>query len=121
MATVNHDLAKRPTHEHKGKLLNVRVKMVQTADLLAEGYAPREAAMRLQELTGMCRTTCERYVASVLGRMHADALAEPLESKRQRMLLVLRGMVRKADAAGQYGAVATLLKLKCIVEGLVQP
>lgn len=69
---------------------------------LAEGMSPRRAARQAQQPPpaglGLQRVTANRYVAAALLRLQRDSTAEPLESKRARIVAMIHENIRAAKA-----------------------
>ena len=106
-----------------------RLGVATAADLLAACNNPRQTAKALKARFGVSRRTADRYVSSALKLMVQDAMAEPLESKRARMVARLEGVAKTALAATDSEGVPTpdlrsataALALLATIEGLTKP
>jgi hypothetical protein len=104
--------------------------------VLAAGGPPRQVAHRAQEALGVGASQANRYVGVALARLTTDALKEPIECKRARLVSMLHGQIRRAlDLKRQFQqngklveydapdlrAANEAIRLLAIIEGVVKP
>lgn len=64
---------------------------------LAAGKTPRQASTMARDEFSLTRRQADKYVAVALKRLADDNAAEPLESKRARVLAMAYDTIRQAD------------------------
>ncbi len=75
---------------------HARKAWTDTNSLLANGVPPREVARRIAERHGLGKRAANRYVASALLVLQSDQDAEPIASKRARILARYERLYRAA-------------------------
>jgi hypothetical protein len=118
-----------------GVLARTEDRLSQIGDWMAQGLPPRAAASRAQKELGLSRRQADAYVSTCLRRLAMDSAAEPVESKRARVVAMLHESIASAKAKRKqwyeestgrweerpdpdHKAVATLLGNLVTVEGL---
>lgn len=106
-----------------------RLGVATAADMLIACNNPRQTAKALKARFGVSRRTADRYVSSALRLMVEDATAEPIESKRARMVARLEGVAKTAlaatnsegEAVPDLRSATAALALLATIEGLTKP
>ena len=109
-----------PARSLAARMAFARLGTASAADFLADCNTPRQTAKLLRDKYGVSRNTANRYVASALRQLVADASNEPIESKRARMVHKLDKVAKAAMEAPDYRAAIAALALLAQVEGLTK-
>lgn len=120
----------------KGVYAPTREALARVEEWLACGKTPRQAAELAESQLDVARDTANRYVATVLHRLHEDGAHEPQESKRARIIGMLHAQIDRAlsnqrmsehDGATIWykspdlKAANQAIQLLAVIEGVMKP